>query len=238
MKTKTKKKTAEPAPQRVVAASAEFAPLDLQQAMIALAPCVSKEETRYYLCGVKIEGEGGKYKFVATNGHMLGQFDIECFDTNRNEETGEIKKIHAGAKLDFILPAAFVNWVLGWKNVRYGLSKLVLSALPREHKSPIIKAELHGGNLPEFEPMETRIYEAIDGTFPDWRRVLPKAVNESAPAFNAGYVEQIAKAIKKARGGEMTPIIMKHAVEAPLTSPCTIETKIEGLSYVLMPMRV
>ncbi len=98
-------------------------------------PCVSTEETRYYLNGVHVADE----QMVATDGHRMAQHAI----------TFDGKALEAA-----ILPS---------KTAR------LLSTLPAPHE-----VRVHGRLKMEFVG-DGYVFRSktVDGTFPNWRRVIP-----------------------------------------------------------------
>lgn len=50
----------------------------LHQAIKLVAPCISSEETRYYLNGIFWTRDGDKSRLVTTNGHQLARLDLDC----------------------------------------------------------------------------------------------------------------------------------------------------------------
>ena len=118
---------------------------DLKNAMQAVQFAISTEETRYYLGGIHIHTDGDKLKFVATDGHRLGLSRIV-----KPEMTGELPG-------GVILPRSAVA------NAR----KLLDVA-------DTVRVSLNN-SLARFEfgfcTMETKL---IDGSFPDYERVIPR----------------------------------------------------------------
>lgn len=171
--------------------------------LLAISQFSGKEETRYYLCGVYIEArEGLNPLMVATNGHYLGSLNLESdyLEKAGSERGGfilgsdTIKKIEALAKLENLaIPLAVT--IEGVKNG--GVFSLKIS--------------LHFDSDREKERgvLHTLEERAVDGNFPDFRRVIPAHPDAEKPkadksgelvryanavAFNAGYIAVFQKA--------------------------------------------
>ena len=77
------------------------------------------------------------------------------------------------------------------------------------------------------------LFKPIDGTFPDWRRIIPSTVSNEISQFNYSYVGDLAKAAKAL--GKGTPVHIAHnGCSAALV---TFGPGIDGIGLI-MPMRV
>ena len=113
--------------------------------LMRVLPAVSREETRYYLNGVCLDGTKGEALAVTTDGHRLLTVDA-----------GEGARAALGGA-SIIVPRGFVErWV----------------ALGRGDEAEIT---VHGGAKLQVVTAEVELLgKLIAGAFPDWRRVLPK----------------------------------------------------------------
>lgn len=130
----------------------------------AVGAAVSTEETRYYLCGVYLHRHGEHLRAVATNGHSLGLQDAP---------------LPAGAEAmpAVILPAALVKTVQSvWAKAE---GDLTVTVTP----SRII---LSGGDI----HLESKL---IDGTYPDYERVMPKGGDITLAIDSAGLAGAIER---------------------------------------------
>lgn len=110
----------------------------------AVEMAISTEETRYYLNGVYLHRKGAKLRAVATNGHVLSLREVDAPDGTEGM---------AG----IILPRALVKTVGGlWGQAKEDLEISV-------DKSRI---SISGGNIALTSKL-------IDGSFPDYERVIP-----------------------------------------------------------------
>lgn len=122
-----------------------------------VSPCVSSEETRYYLNGVCWQWQGGSSLFVATDGHRLA---TACYGSPDDPD----------ATMSIIIPRKTVGVLMAMTKGK----DVAVSRLAREG----------GSDFLSFTFGRTVIVsKTIDGTFPDWRRVVPTA-NEYVLEFD------------------------------------------------------
>lgn len=139
--------------------------------LYAAACAASTEKARYYLGGVCVEISARQVVYVATDGHVLFA----------HREVVEPDNDLVGA---WIIPSATIKAAKG-------------------RKSPVDFAILEGEpgklelslKLPDRPDLEFR---AIDGTFPDWRRVIPSRPRQDGPPplFNPDHLQRLWKAGK------------------------------------------
>ena len=153
--------------------------------------CTSTDETRYYLKGVAVQLDGDKLFIVATDGHRLiamqPEFTIERDDTD------------ATNRADFgsvIIPADIV------KNLK--LNKYVDDCTLTIDAG---KGEIeHCGQSFKFG--------FVDGSFPEWRRVIPPNITGELAQFDARYIGELPK-ICAAFGDKQTKIGIEHNGDSP-----------------------
>lgn len=106
----------------------------------------SSEETRYYLCGVFLHTVGDKLRGAATDGHRLIRAETD---------------LPAGAQnmADIIVPKKAVAQVLG-------LLRNAAGEIAIETNGTAISFRIGDGSI---------VSKLIDGTFPDYSRVIPDA---------------------------------------------------------------
>ncbi|WP_444668399.1 DNA polymerase III subunit beta [Cereibacter changlensis] len=132
----------------------------LAKALRGVVPCISTEETRYYLNGVYMHEKGAGLICVATDGHRLGKY-----------ETGAAWPVpHA------ILPAAPAKIL---RSIVDGKEISVRAVIqPAQPEKPALPIAIPGrpAFLAQFlfagEGWSIRA-KIIDGTFPDYTRVIP-----------------------------------------------------------------
>jgi DNA polymerase-3 subunit beta len=140
---------------------------------------------------------------ASQNGVFIIATDGHRLTVFRQSET------YDGKPLDIIIPIETVN-ALKTKNETVSLGK-------------INDAQYMIGNL---------IFEPIDGTFPDWRRIVPKETSGEIAQFNLAYLGDFAKIAKTL--GKGTPTRVQHnGSSAALIS---FGSDIDGFG-LLMPMR-
>jgi DNA polymerase-3 subunit beta len=125
-----------------------FSPAELRRLIDLAAPCISTEATRYYLNGINMQPhpERGTLRAIATDGHRMAVID------------GPTPAIEG---LNVILPKGFVRAIAHLVNPKANDTAVLSfhSALPR--------ARLTCGPV----QIDAKL---IDGTFPEYTRVIPK----------------------------------------------------------------
>lgn len=160
----------------------------------------STEETRYYLRGACLEPTGA---IVATDGHTIFAGNAAHDPDKFRSELAETVIIPFNKDLLKACKAKSRN-----NFDRY----LVLEHGPKGSLS--FTARVIDGNLEDVLAETPTLVSFtleracfIDGTFPDWRRVvpdMPEAPIACVPAFNADYVAKFASV---ASPGQRTPIV-------------------------------
>lgn len=77
------------------------------------------------------------------------------------------------------------------------------------------------------------LFNPIDGTFPDWRRIAPSSISNEVAQFNCSYLGDFAK-VAKALGKGINPHIGHNG---PGPALITFSSDIDGFG-LLMPMRI
>lgn len=157
-------------------------------ALRRVRPCISTEETRYYLNGVFLHGHGGGDNWaaalVATDGHRLTRIGIAMPDCR-----GELPGI--------IIPRKTVDVVLAVAKARpkEPIHFAVSTKLPRNSEEPKstdpgfpTRCEFRIGNI-------RVISKLIDGTFPEYSRVIPADAPLRA-TFGRADLIQAAEALR------------------------------------------
>lgn len=132
---------------------------ELRGALDSCAPCMSNEETRYYLCGVFFHVDGDVLRLVSTDGHKLAAVEIA------RPEGLAIEHDKSGG---FIVPAATVT------ELRDALKKTKAENVTCKLSNNESRVQIQiGPNLIFFA-------RKIDGTFPAYQRVIPAACDNTA----------------------------------------------------------
>lgn len=124
----------------------------LRRIIDRLKSCISTEETRYYLNGIYMHmPEGGNtLRSVATDGHRLAMID-ETISTNNSDMPGIILPRKAAAEI-----RKLIDGLEGDINVFFSERIFSLSVAGKVFKTKL-----------------------IDGTYPDYQRIIPKNLTES-----------------------------------------------------------
>jgi hypothetical protein len=136
--------------------------------------CQSKEETRYYLCGVYVEPHAVKgVTLVTTDGHRL----LCLYD-----ETGHADE----SAIIALTPNALKECKPGKHQQRF----LTIDGANATINAGVVTK---GGEIELGDAIAVSVKCRIDGTFPDWRRVVPQVpmilpADESAPSFSGDYL--------------------------------------------------
>lgn len=137
------------------------------RALKAVAIAASTDETRYYLNGVCLTHSDSGLIMVATNGHRLLAVKQEWTETVPDAPFANV-----------IVPLSFIKKIKLARKIDHGEI-----TLGEDHSISIQYAG------------ETMGINAVAGSFPDWRRVMPNKPHSNVPAqFNADYVADFVAA--------------------------------------------
>lgn len=172
----------------------------LLQALLAVEVSMPSRATecRVYLAGVRVELRPGLLELITTDGHRMGHASLPA----TCEVGGEYQPVQftiEGADLKAL--------ILGMKDAaKSSLARCVWEFTP---PPPAVEGDKANNYLPgELKLLSAgrtvivRTMPRTDGTFPDWRRVMPtKSALEAAAAtpchqmaLNNGYVQDAGKA--------------------------------------------
>lgn len=187
-----------------------FKPSVLADYLRELDPFISRETNRYYLCGIFVEVSAeGKVTFTATDGHKL---------IHRKVDSRHIMTNTFSDAVSFIMP-------------HDAIKSLLLALRLKRHA---LVAEI----IFEVEPKQALFFSVdgitihskpIDGTFPNYRGVIPEREHTFAIGLGAPQAEQLLKAALRYKGA-------KWCFGATEFDPVVLETK--EATVVVMPMRV
>lgn len=165
----------------------DFAASELRDILKFVAPCISSEETQYYLNGVYLHGEGVKARATATDGHRMAILDLA------HDWTGE----------GVIIPRRLWKALSGI--VRAGDNRTFQMRV--DASRPAIQITADGLTINA---------KCIDGTFPDYRRVLPKVDGE--PAFTGSLSKHAIQSMRRLHGTSDIDRAVKLDPQAGLAS--------------------
>jgi len=135
------------------------------RALKSVAITASTEETRYYLNGVCLVHSAAGLIMVATDGHRMSVVKQDWTDTVPETPFAQV-----------IVPLAFIKKIKLARGIDHG--ELTLG---------------EGGSITIKYVGETMGTNAVDGSFPDFRRIIPSKPHSNVPAqFNASYIEDFA----------------------------------------------
>jgi DNA polymerase-3 subunit beta len=148
---------------------------DFIKALRQVAGAVSTEETRYYLNGVYIHrvAEPWSFAVVATDGHRMYIRDVQIPGFAPNDALPNFEP--------FIIPRRLLDLLLALADKKAGDAPVTLS-VGREVRSNTPSGELQFGRQAGLVRFSFKIGDndvtltgrTIDGSFPDYRRVIPK----------------------------------------------------------------
>lgn len=233
-----------------------FRALDIVRACVAIKPCISNEANRTYLHGICIDRDPLNPKgavFVSTNGHTLGLY--RCEPLGDGESLVDLFKM---PDVRAIIPTLAVEVLAKVKLPARDAELTVMRLTFEMHDESDMEGEkgyetLKKGTPPtavlvelvtgEEEAAQSWRWALVDGNFPDWQRVQPFDLPPVKQAFQALYVEQLAKAAgaadrlgKLPRAYGITALALQVQEEFP-SGPARLLTDVPGLSYVIMPVR-
>jgi DNA polymerase-3 subunit beta len=162
-------------PCQPVTFKADIAEGMLQGLLAQVAFCISTEETRYYLNGVHFELRDDMLGLVATDGHRLSYREMGLPAASR---TGELPR-------GVILPRDACRALLALPK-----GETELGFTSTIEGQPPLKGWLQSGRF--------RIeFKLIDGTFPDYRRVIP-AATENVVEADAALLVRVLRMVGSA----------------------------------------
>lgn len=155
---------------------------------LAVKPFIATEETRHYLNGVRIEAHEGGAIAVATDGHRLGV----QFSPGANCVVPGIWMCPKALKLDR-RKGAPAQWIVGVVNGSRGRLHLI-HAKQQDKDTDMAQyvADFPAAGVDEM----SWGHSLINGEYPDWRRVLPKASKDDVVrSFNGEYLSAFGRAL-------------------------------------------
>lgn len=186
--------------------------LDLK-ALKSCLPAMSKEESRFYLCGVHIFERDGIIIYEATNGHILVRVESDQHNDDFDFEG-----------INFILPAFVVRHLCNGAFIKnFGMEG---DHIPCHVDGTRINIEMLDGLIN---------VKLVDGTFPAVDNVIPKssAVTFNKININAKYMDALAKSISVFSG---SPLLALQFTGERYGSPILIQNEtFEKWLGLLMP---
>ena len=193
----------------------------LRDAFKVLAPAMSKEATHYYLNGVCLEKKGKTTNFVAADGYKLVYINInenQYFDVMDSDLDGDFKHI---------IPRAAIEEFIAPDKLKCALVRMTIEG------NRVLFAYDRGAAI--------KSYKLVDGTFPEWERVIPKETSRFI-GFNPKHMEQFCKSL---RANEKVILECEQqkvnadgeVVELDATTSPQLIRSDKGANLIIMPMR-
>jgi DNA polymerase-3 subunit beta len=183
------------------------------RALKATAIAASNEETRYYLKGVCVEHTPDGPVFVATDGHRL---------IATRHDWGIDRATYFAP---VIIPLSLIKRI----KVNRKIDQATMTIEPKEKGAIAISIYYAGA---------TYIENAIDGTFPDWRRVMPRECDGTVAQFNPDYIAAFADAGRVLGNGKCdVAVTISHNGGSPALVRFWHEDKPVKSFGVIMPVR-
>jgi hypothetical protein len=197
----------------------------LAQILGAVAHAMSRDDSRYNMVGVYLERDGAFLVATATDGHRLAQaraeIPLDLGDEGRIISADDVARILSEAKrlAKSNRGLADTGGIGGWDGTALRLG--------------IVGEE------------STLVLRPIEGTFPNYRQVIPKEENLSTPVgFSGAYLAQAAAELGKLAPKRLaTPIKIRLSVlpdgSPNALAPCRIDAigdEIEAFT-IIMPQR-
>jgi DNA polymerase-3 subunit beta len=160
---------------------------DLSDAFAKVEHAIGSDETRYYLNGVHVhphqrDGEPQTLRFAATDGHRLARWRIDP-----PEGAASLPPLTVMAPTVTLLDRLLVAAV---KAADEGKEPpLVLVEVQGEQLGALLRFSLPAGDGGEI----TVTAKSIDGTFPDYQRVIPTETTHSALFARAALAEAVKR---------------------------------------------
>ena len=148
-----------------------------RNALKAVSRFAAIKDIRYYLQGVLIESNPLQTRLAATDGHTLAVHRADAKGDNEGSWTG-------------ILPLDAVTTLLKMKATHKTLKD-----------APIYATILESGEIRCDWIGQSIICQAVDGKFPDYRRVIPETLDGIAAWINPDYLTRIVDAAKDVGAG-------------------------------------
>lgn len=141
-----------------------------RNALKAVSRFAAKDDFRHYLNGVKVESNPIQTRLIATNGHVLAVHRADAKEENEGVWDG-------------VIPIDAVNTLLKMKTNMRTLKNEPITLTGQDTGE--IRADWNGQSI---------IFRPIDGTFPDYKRIIPRTVSDAASWYDLKYLQIIADA--------------------------------------------
>jgi DNA polymerase-3 subunit beta len=148
--------------------------------------CAAAKDVRYYLNGLCIELLKDRVNVVSTDGHRL----LVCRDMHPDNP------VYPGSDVQIIVPTELL------KGVKAKGSLHIEIDYDDETKAVTVR-----------DGVMSIVGQAVDGRYPDWRRVVPESVTGQPSQLNPAYVGDMGK-VSKELGSKQGHIRISHNGES------------------------
>ena len=188
----------------------------------------SNDAGRHALNGILVEGN----KTIATNGHML------IMNENLEpSEAWELNGVQWEDETPFIIgneavKKALKNFPRVKKDDHKNRSRMAIGQSSSTGNVNISAITMQNADNDKIES------QAVDGRFPDYKRVIPDITDYTRVGVNATYLKQICEVLEKSGNGN---IVLNFKKEDAHNHPIVIENidqAEEKITSVLMPVRL
>lgn len=155
-----------------------------------LKPFVSTEEIRYYLNGVHFRQGAEGVLLVATDGRRLGVFNAEealCNGDGIVKLPPRLPKIEKG----------YTAWLIVGQFAKTDIALIMQFKAKATALEIAENASLHNALALFPRPL-------IEGSYPDWRKVVPANLGKPTGCFNSAYLADYACAANAKKGAPIT----------------------------------
>ena len=143
----------------------------------ALLICAAKQDVRYYLKGVLVDARASDVTLVTTDGHRMLAYPVA---------TDAIEALAPG---QYIIPREALEAVKPCKAGRVTLPITIeIVTAPDQPDLERAGVTIKGKTSITVTGATSAVTAPIDGTYPDWRRVLPKTVSGEPAQYQAEYL--------------------------------------------------
>lgn len=177
--------------------------------IVALRYFAARSDIRHYLNGMLLESSRRGVFLVATNGHMLGAF--------RADQTPR-------EPFSVIIPNNMLAHVRNKGRATLTVEREESGGKPA---APATVSVSYNGL--------TTVGQEIEGTFPNWRKVVPAKVSGEAQQFNSSYLVAINKAARAVCPHRLAGGAVSIAHNGPLGG-AVVSIGAEDFCGVIMPV--
>ena len=188
-----------------------------RKAFKAVALFKAVQDFRYYLNGIFVEFNPMETRLVATDGHTLACHRADAKEDNEG-------------KAGFIIPLDSIKQILSWKAPSKYLPDVFTVTLPDGFDgSQELRADFHGN---------VAVFKAVDGTFPNYRKVIPDTASGEITHLNPNYLARCDEAVSIIKDNKKTTAHVSIAHNGPNNAVIVAYDGIPDLCMVVMPMRM